>query len=58
MPENEAAALDLRSVQRLTGFAGFLRANGFAVGGGDCVEVLRTAERVGVLDARVLRWSL
>ena len=57
-PENEASALDLRSVQRLTGFAGFLRANGFAVGGGDCVELLRTAERVGVLDARVLRWSL
>ena len=58
MPENEAAALDLRSVQRLTGFAGFLRANGFAVGGGDGIEVLRTAERVGVLDAQVLRWSL
>ena len=56
--QNEAAALDLRSVQRLAGFAGFLRANGFAVGGGDCVEVLRTGERVGVLDARVLRWSL
>jgi len=52
------AALDFRSAQRLAGFAGFLRANGFAVGGGDAVEVLRTAERVGVLDARVLRWSL
>ena len=58
MPPADTAALDLRSVQRLAGFAGFLRANGFAVGGGDCVEVLRTAERVGVLDARVLRWSL
>ena len=55
MPPASMAALDLRSVQRLAGFAGFLRANGFAVGGGDAVEVLRTAERVGVLDARVLR---
>lgn len=43
---------------RLTGFPGFLRANGFAVGGGDAVEVLRTAERVGLLDADLLRWSL
>jgi len=58
MPENDSAALDRRSVQRLAGFAAFLRANGFVVGGGDAIEVLRTAERVGVLDARVLRWSL
>jgi len=43
---------------RLAGFAGFLRANGFCVGGGDAVEVLRTAAQVGVLDGRVLRWSL
>jgi uncharacterized protein len=57
-PPAAMAALDFRSVQRLAGFAGFLRANGFAVGGGDGIEVLRTAERVGVLDARVLRWSL
>ena len=40
------------------GFAGFLRANGFALGGGDAVQVLRTAQRVGVLDRDVLRWSL
>jgi uncharacterized protein with von Willebrand factor type A (vWA) domain len=58
MPEANTATLDFRSVQRLAGFAGFLRANGFAVGGADAVEVLRTAERVGVLDAHVLRWSL
>jgi uncharacterized protein with von Willebrand factor type A (vWA) domain len=44
--------------QRLAGFAGFLRANGFAVGGGDGVEVLTTAQRVGILDQQVLRWSL
>jgi uncharacterized protein with von Willebrand factor type A (vWA) domain len=48
-----AAAAD-----RLAGFAGFLRANGFAVGGGDAAQVLRLAQRVGVLDAAVLRWSL
>jgi uncharacterized protein with von Willebrand factor type A (vWA) domain len=54
----DAPALDSRAAERLAGFAGFLRANGFAVGGGDAVEVLRTAGRVGVLDERVLRWSL
>ncbi len=52
--------LDLhdRTADRLAGFPGFLRANGFATGGGDAVQVLRTAERVGVLDREVLRWSL
>ena len=54
----DGAAIDSRAAQRLAGFAGFLRANGFAVGGGDAVEVLRTAERAGMLDERVLRWSL
>jgi len=58
MPQANMATLDFRSAQRLAGFAGFLRANGFAVGGGDAVEVLRTAERVGLLDSRMLRWSL
>jgi len=43
---------------RLTGFAGFLRANGFGVGGGESIRVLETAERVGVFDGEVLRWSL
>ncbi|MFC5499923.1 VWA domain-containing protein [Caenimonas terrae] len=52
-PELEALAQ-----ARLAGFAGFLHANGFALGGGDAAQVLRTAQRVGVLDAQVLRWSL
>jgi uncharacterized protein len=52
------AQLDARAAERLAGFPAFLRANGFTVGGGDAVQVLRTAERVGVLDAHVLRWSL
>lgn len=50
--------LETLAAQRLGGFCGFLRANGFAVGGGEAQEVLRTAQRVGVLDAAVLRWSL
>jgi uncharacterized protein with von Willebrand factor type A (vWA) domain len=58
MLTRSAAALESLAAQRLAGFAGFLRANGFAVGGGDAVQVLRVAERVGVLDARALRWSL
>ena len=49
-------AVALRS--RLTGFVGFLHANGFAVGGGDALAVLETADRVGVFDRDVLRWSL
>ncbi|HEY2977726.1 MAG TPA: VWA domain-containing protein, partial [Burkholderiaceae bacterium] len=52
------AALDSRAADRLAGFPTFLRANGFAVGGGDAVQVLRIAQRVGVLDPHVLRWSL
>jgi uncharacterized protein with von Willebrand factor type A (vWA) domain len=47
-----------QALDRLAGFAGFLRANGFAVGGGDAVQVLCTAERIGVFDENVLRWSL
>ncbi len=43
---------------RLRGFPAFLRANGFAVGGADAVHVLQTAQRVGLLDAHILRWSL
>jgi uncharacterized protein with von Willebrand factor type A (vWA) domain len=43
---------------RLTGFAGFLRANGFGVGGGDAAQILATTERVGILDGDLLRWSL
>ena len=47
-----------RAATRLAGFPGFLRANGFALGGADALPVLQTAQRVGVLDAQVLRWSL
>ena len=52
----DAPGIALRS--RLTGFAGFLRANGFGVGGGDSARVLETARRVGIFDGEVLRWSL
>jgi uncharacterized protein len=52
------APLEARAADRLAGFAGFLRANGFNVGGGDAVAVLQTAQRVGVLDPSILRWSL
>jgi len=50
--------LAIRVASRLGGFPTFLRANGFAVGGGDAVDVLATAQRVGVLDADLLRFSL
>ncbi|HEX7889215.1 MAG TPA: VWA domain-containing protein [Ramlibacter sp.] len=51
-------SLEDRAGQRLAGFPGFLHANGFALGAGDAVEVLRTARTVGVLDPQLLRWSL
>lgn len=54
----EAPAFEARAAARLTGFPGFLRANGFAVGGGDAVQAVQTAQRVGLLDAHILRWSL
>ncbi|MGH8767573.1 MAG: VWA domain-containing protein, partial [Burkholderiales bacterium] len=43
---------------RLTGFSGFLRANGYGVGGADSVRVLETAVQTGILDRQILRWSL
>ena len=43
---------------RLTGFAGFLHANGFGVGGADSVSVLETGVQTGILDQQILRWSL
>lgn len=43
---------------RLTGFAGFLRANGYGVGGADSVRVLETSVQTGILDQQILRWSL
>lgn len=52
------SAIDERAADRLIGFPGFLRANGFGTGGADAVEVLQTAQQVGVLDAALLRWSL
>ena len=48
----------LSAAERLAQFPGFLRANGFGVGGGDAVQALRAAERSGLLDRDVLRWSL
>lgn len=54
----DATVLEARVVQRLAGFCGFLRANGFAVGGGDAQQVLEAAQHVGVLDRELLRWSL
>lgn len=50
--------LAIRVAARLGGFPTFLRANGFAVGGGDAVNVMTVAQRVGVLDADLLRFSL
>ena len=43
---------------RLTGFAGFLHANGYGVGGADSVRVLETSVQTGILDQDILRWSL
>jgi len=43
---------------RLAGFAGFLHANGFGVGAADAVGVLEASVHMGILDPRVLRWSL
>jgi uncharacterized protein with von Willebrand factor type A (vWA) domain len=54
----DASALEARAGQRLAGFPGFLRANGFAGGGGEAAEVLRAAGLAGVLDPQLLRWSL
>jgi uncharacterized protein with von Willebrand factor type A (vWA) domain len=57
---NGAFALELGALLRgrLTGFTGFLRANGFGIGGAEAVSVLETGASMGVLDPRVLRWSL
>jgi len=43
---------------RMTGFAGFLRANGYGLGGADAIRVLETGVLTGILDQRILRWSL
>lgn len=52
------AAPAAQAAQRLTGFPGFLRANGFGIAGGDALQALRAAECAGVLHRDVLRWSL
>jgi uncharacterized protein with von Willebrand factor type A (vWA) domain len=52
------AGMEVRAAERLAKFPGFLRANGFGIAGGDAVQALRAAERTGVLDQEVLRWSL
>lgn len=52
------ATLEDRAAARLAGFGGFLRANGYGVAGGAAADVLATAQRVGLLDAPLLRWSL
>ncbi|HSV58119.1 MAG TPA: VWA domain-containing protein [Variovorax sp.] len=58
LTHEQGIELDERLAARLAGFAGFLRANGFGVGGADAVEILQAARRVGVLDPHLLRWSL
>jgi uncharacterized protein with von Willebrand factor type A (vWA) domain len=55
-----SAAVDLGTTlrARLTGFTGFLRANGFGVGAADAICVLEMSAKVDILDSRALRWSL
>ncbi|MGO4330846.1 VWA domain-containing protein [Cupriavidus sp. 2TAF22] len=47
-----------RLVSRYTGFAGWLRANGFRVAGPDMAAAMDVARRMGQLDSELLRWSL
>jgi len=51
-------ARSLLAADRVAGFPGFLRANGFAVGGADAVPTLRAAQLAGVTEPHVLRWTL
>jgi uncharacterized protein len=44
--------------RRVAGFPGFLRANGFGVGGSDSLRVADAASHCGVFDQQALRWSL
>jgi uncharacterized protein with von Willebrand factor type A (vWA) domain len=52
--------MDLGAVlrARLVGFPGFLRANGYGVGGADAVGLLGMVARAGILDRQVLGWNL
>jgi len=54
-PETDLAA---RLVSRYTGFAGWLRANGFRVASEDMAASMEVARRMGQLDSELLRWSL
>ena len=44
----DAPPLEARAAARLAGFPGFLRANGFGIGGGDSVQALHAADRSGL----------
>jgi uncharacterized protein with von Willebrand factor type A (vWA) domain len=57
MLSTNTQTLGTRVLERIAGFPGFLRANGFAVGA-DAVPTLRAAQASGVLHADLLRWSL
>jgi uncharacterized protein with von Willebrand factor type A (vWA) domain len=57
-PACSAAAPEAVLPARLAGFAGFLRANGYGLGGADSVSVLEAATHTGIFDEHVLRWSL
>jgi uncharacterized protein with von Willebrand factor type A (vWA) domain len=57
-PTCSAAAPEAVLPARLAGFAGFLRANGYGLGGADSVGVLEAATHTGIFDQHVLRWSL
>lgn len=56
--DTSEATLEERAGTRLAQFPAFLHANGFAVGAGAGMEVLRVASQVGVLERDMLRWSL
>ena len=53
---SDPPSLDKTLVQ-LAGFASFLRDNGFAVGIDDSTALVDTANRIGILDPQLLRWS-
>lgn len=43
---------------RLTGFATFLRVNGFGIGTAHAADLLTVADRIGIFDRRAMQWSL
>jgi uncharacterized protein len=55
---NSTMDLDAVLRGRLVGFAGFLRANGYGIGGADAVDLLGVTAWGGILDRQVLRWNL